>query len=243
FLGNPPNPNSDTVRPCNGCHVLDPSSGFFGTDGDMSFENETQLLKIPHLRNLYQKVGMFGMPNIAFVNQDPAGNPSPFKGDQVRGFGFLHDGSFDTLFRFHNATVFNKSGINPGGFDVGAPGDPMRRNVEAFMHAFDSNLAPIVGQQTTLSGTSVSTLGNTLCRTDSTQGDRVDCLISRAAAGECDVVVKGTLSAEARGWYRLPGGTFQSDRIAEAPITDAALRAVAVTPGQDLTYTCVPPGS
>ena len=39
------------------------------------------------------------------------------------------------------------------------------------------------------------------------------------------------------------GGTFASDRAAEAPISDAALRAVADAPGQELTYTCVPPGS
>jgi hypothetical protein len=57
------------------------------------------------------------------------------------------------------------------------------------------------------------------------------------------VVVKGTLAGEQRGWYRLLAGTFQSDRVAEAPIADATLRAVANTPGQDLTYTCVPPGS
>ena len=36
--------------------------GFFGTNGDASFENEPQIVKIAHLRNLYQKVGMFGMP-------------------------------------------------------------------------------------------------------------------------------------------------------------------------------------
>ena len=75
-------------------------TGFFGSDGFSSFEFEPQNLKIPHLRNLYQKVGMFGMPAIAFVNPGDNGH----KGDQVRGFGFLHDGSIDTVFRFHNAT-------------------------------------------------------------------------------------------------------------------------------------------
>jgi hypothetical protein len=228
-----PDPESDSVRTCNGCHVLNPAAGFFGTDGDTSFENETQLVKIPHLRNMYQKVGMFGMANIAFVNPDLGGNPSPHLGDQVRGVGFLHDGSFDTLFRFHNATVFNESLINPGGFPIGAPGDPVRRDMENFMHAFDTNLAPIVGQQTTLTNTNSGTVG-----------PRIDLMIARAAVvpTECDVVVKGTLAGEQRGWYRLPGGAFQSDRVAQLPITDAALRAVATTAGQDLTYTCVPPG-
>jgi hypothetical protein len=62
---------SDTFFECAGCHVLNPNGnrefpevkqpGFFGTDGQFSFESESQFFKIPHLRNLYQKVGMFGM--------------------------------------------------------------------------------------------------------------------------------------------------------------------------------------
>jgi hypothetical protein len=173
----PPDPESDIARTCNGCHVLDPMLGFFGSDGDTSFENETQLVKIPHLRNMYQKIGMFGMANIAFVTFVPTETPAPFTGPQVRGVGFLHDGSFDTLFHFHRATVFSQNTINPGGFPVDGmtgdptPGDPLRRNVEAFMHSFDSNLAPIVGQQTTLTSTNSGTVGG-----------RIDLLIARAAA-------------------------------------------------------------
>jgi hypothetical protein len=64
-----------------------------------------------------------------------------FKGDQIRGFGFLHDGSVDTLFRFHGATVFSTNNQD-------------RLDLEAFVMAFDSNLAPIVGQQATLSAAS-----------------------------------------------------------------------------------------
>src|SRR5690606_16021021 len=59
---------SDVFQTCNGCHVLNPEAGFFGSDGRSSFEFETQLLKIPHLRNMYQKVGMFGMPANDFIN-------------------------------------------------------------------------------------------------------------------------------------------------------------------------------
>ncbi|HMF04253.1 MAG TPA: hypothetical protein VKH17_05520, partial [Acidimicrobiia bacterium] len=141
-------PSSDVVFDCNGCHVLDPPNGHFGTDGLMSFEGETQFFKIPHLRNAYQKVGMFGFPHVVTVT----GSDFGFKGEQVRGFGFLHDGSFDTLFRFHNGLVFSRDlsifGPNPGGFDNGPAGDLLRRQVEQFILAYDSNLAPIVGQQT-----------------------------------------------------------------------------------------------
>src|SRR5262249_18395481 len=61
---------SDRFHNCNGCHVLDrrgnaefgvSKPGFFGSDGTYSFEAESQLFKVPHLRNAYQKVGMFGM--------------------------------------------------------------------------------------------------------------------------------------------------------------------------------------
>ena len=74
-------------------------------------------------------------------------------------------------------------------------------------------------------------------------GPRIDLLIARAAAGECDLVVKGTVAGEPRGAYRTAAGTFQTDRAAQAPVSDAAIRALAATPGQEATYTCVPPGS
>jgi hypothetical protein len=225
---------SDVFQNCNGCHVLDPANGFFGSDGFSSFEFETQLLKIPHLRNMYQKVGMFGMPQISFINAGDNGGTGP----QVRGFGFLHDGTIDTVFRFHNSTVFNQMNpggfpiSNPGGFPNGAAGDPQRRQMEAFMLAFDSNVAPIVGQQTTLTATNAGTVG-----------PRIDLLIARAAAGECEVVVKGTITGEQRGAVRLPSGEFRRDRASEPLLSDAQVRAFAATPGQELTYTCVPRGN
>jgi len=208
---------------CNGCHVTNRAQGFFGTDGKASFENEPQVIKIAHLRNMYQKVGMFGMAAVPFFNSGDNGH----KGDQIRGFGFLHDGSVDTLFRFLNATVFNDQ--NNVGFNGG---DPQRRDVEQFLLAFDTDLFPIVGQQVTLTSTNAAVAN-----------PRIDLLLQRAAAGETDVVVKGFYNGEMRGWYRTAAGTFQSDRAAEGPWTDASLRQVAAIPGQELTYTAVPLGS
>jgi len=198
--------------------------GFFGTDGFSSFETETQDFKIPHLRNAYQKIGMFGMPALnSAINAGNNGNQGP----QVRGFGFLHDGSADTLFRFHNATVFN-TGFNPNG------GDTTRRQVEQFVLAFDSNLAPIVGQQITLTNTNAATAG-----------PRIDLLLARAGQNECDVVVKGTVGGVQRGAVRVEGTSnlFKIDRAADPLLTDAQMRNLATTPGQELTYSCVPPGS
>ncbi|HXJ33401.1 MAG TPA: hypothetical protein VMS22_05110 [Candidatus Eisenbacteria bacterium] len=223
---------SDVFSNCNGCHALNPSLGQFGTDGLMTFEGETQFFKIPHLRNLYQKVGMFGFPHVITVT----GSDFGWKGDQVRGFGFLHDGSFDTLFRFHNGLVFSQDssffGPNPGGFPNGPAGDLLRRQVERFMLAFDSNLAPIVGQQATLSAASGQDVH-----------DRIDLFLDRAAHAECDVVVKGVLNGRMRGWVRLGSALFRSDFDSEPELTDAELRALATAPGRAFTYTCVPPGS
>jgi len=181
---------------CNGCHELDPAEGEFGTSKHCSFENEEQVVKIPHLRNLYQKVGMFGAIDV--VGEDSLN--VPFQGDQIRGFGYLHDGSVDTVFRFLHAVVFSNTSI--GGSAVGFQSDLQRRNVEQWLLGFDTNLAPAVGQQVTLSA------GNT-----AVAGPRVTVLAGRAAAGDCDLIVKGNVSGEARGWVRLAAGTFQSDRL------------------------------
>jgi hypothetical protein len=204
---------------------LNPSQGFFGSGGFATFENETQEFKVAHLRNAYQKVGMFGMPDVNFINI----TDTQHTGDQVRGFGFLHDGSIDTVLHFLNATVFFLN-------------NTQRQNLEAFIMAFDTDFAPIVGQQVTLTSTNGATVDA-----------RLDLMIARAqtnftllglpGAKECDLIVKGTVGGDQRG-YLLNNltGLFESDRAAEAALNDAALRALAV-PGQELTYTCVPPGS
>jgi 6-phosphogluconolactonase (cycloisomerase 2 family) len=210
-------PVDASVLTCNDCHTLNPSQGFFGADGLSSFENETQHFKIAPLRNAYTKVGMFGFAGTLAL----PGGGNPTTGDQIRGYGYLHDGSVDTIFRFLTATVFNFPG-----------GDPDRLAVESFLFAFDSNLAPAVGQQITLDA------GNAL-----QVGPRIDLLRNRAAAGDCDLIVKGRLGGEARGWYQTAMGGFQPDRSAEGAISDASLRALALAAAEPLTYTCVPPGS
>ena len=70
----------DTIATCEGCHRHDRAQGFFGGGGETTFENETQEFEVAHLRNAYQKVGMFGMPNIPFLNRHdttPTGPQNP----------------------------------------------------------------------------------------------------------------------------------------------------------------------
>jgi YVTN family beta-propeller protein len=209
-------PITDGVSNCDGCHVVNPAAGFFGTDGDSSIEGEPQEFKIPHFRNLYQKIGMFGMPAVGFFKTFDG---NPHTGNQVRGFGFLHDGSVDTLFRFHGANAFSFGATEAA-------------QLEQFMLVADSNLKPVVGQQVTLTSSNTSAAGA-----------RITLLIGQAAAGDCEFTVKGVLAGEQRGWLRLANGSFQSDRGAEATLTDAQLRAHATAAGQERTYLCVPPGS
>ncbi|MBT8132429.1 MAG: thrombospondin type 3 repeat-containing protein [Gammaproteobacteria bacterium] len=110
------------------------------------------------------------------------------------------------------------------------------------MLAFDSDLAPIVGQQITLDSNS-----------DAATDARVDLLLERAdeifvsqilggVVTEADIVVKGTVNGEQRGWQRLANGDYRSDRAAEADLTESNLRALAATPGQALTFSAVVPG-
>jgi len=222
---------SDTLQNCDGCHRLDAAAnagltgagapGFFGGDGRSSFEGESQIFKVPHIRNAYQKIGMFGLATVP-------GGGSAFTGDQVRGFGFLHDGAVDTLFRFHSAALFSQSGSNPGGF----ANDTMRRNMDAFMMAFDSNLAPIVGQQITRTASNGATVD-----------PRITLLEQRADAGECDLVAKGAVAGDMRGSLYVGTGQWLGDRADEPAFSSSALRARALTAEQEVTFTCVPLGS
>ncbi len=220
---------------CDGCHGLDPAQGFFGTDTKSSFENEAQIMKIPHLRNMYQKVGMFGTPQVPFFNNIG----SPHMGDQVRGTGFLHDGSTDTLFRFFNATVFEEAFNNMVGF----PDVQSRVDMEAFMMAFDTDLAPVVGQQVTATAANVADVTG-----------RLQLLLARAqtpfaskilggSVTEADLVVRGTLDGEPVSFTLNAAGNFDPDVTGGAAIAPATLLAAVNGPGDALTMTAVPPGS
>jgi hypothetical protein len=225
----------DVTLTCTSCHVIDPGGnpttaapGFFGTTGVSSFDFVPQLFKTPHLRNLYQKVGMFGMPR-TFGFPDTDNND---QGDQVRGFGFLHDGEVDTVFRFHHGLSFGEglTGVGNGGFLLGPAGEAQRRQVEAFVLAFPTNLAPIVGQQITLAANSPAAVAA-----------RVDLLRQRADAGDCELVAKTTVAGAEAGFLYTGHGRFRPDRRAVPPIGDAALRLLARV--RPVTFTCVPPGS
>lgn len=156
----PPDPQctlalSDFQNTCHGCHALDPDAnaefgvakpGFFGSNGLYTNDAVAHILKIPHLRNAYQKVGMFG----SYKTPDGIGLTSiadsvlgarrggllatqnQHVGDQIRGFGFTHAGEEDTMFHFFSLTGFVRSpspseffpNDNAAGFEPVLPVDP-----------------------------------------------------------------------------------------------------------------------
>jgi hypothetical protein len=216
-------PNTDGGNSCEDCHRLNRATGFFGTGGRQSFEGETQNFKVPHLRNMYTKVGMFGI----LVDPDTL-TLGPQMGDQVRGFGVLHDGSIDTLEHFVSVQLFSLN-------------QTQETEVEQFMLAFDTDLAPMVGQQVTLdSGNSAQVGGRITQMIDAAKASFVSPAIGTDLK-ECDLVVKGSVGGIARGWvYQPASDDFQDDT--GGTIADGPLQTLAGTEGP-LTYTCVPPGS
>jgi DNA-binding beta-propeller fold protein YncE len=232
---------------CNACHEINRNAnagqttkpGLFGSNTLTTEINGPTPLKTPHLRNVYQKIGMFGMPRAPVVLHGP--DAGVHQGEQIRGFGFTHDGGIDTLFNFMFAANFGTGEVqpefppliggpidNPEGIKLDADGLLERRALEAFMLAMDSNFAPIVGQQVTLTHWNAGAAG-----------DRIRLFLARAAADECQVIA---FNSKTREGYLYKGGVFLRDKAGQPPLTDAQLRGLAAVDAS-ITYMCVPRGN
>lgn len=216
-------------RTCGDCHTLDPFDGFFGTSGLNTFVGKSQLFKVPQLRNLYTKVGMSGLA------MNPNFTPSRYMGNQIRGFGFGHDGAVDTVGNFLGSHHFGLT-------------SKQREDAENFIMAFPSDLAPAVGQQVTLTVDNATEAGARITELIAAANADFDSRRLGGTVKECELVVKGVVEEAvgqstvdvARGWHHIGGSTFAND--SGGTILDGALRQKA-TVGHPLTYTCVPPGS
>ncbi len=197
---------------CQQCHPLSPAEGLFGTRG-LSADNSQpgeRNFKIPHFRDQYQKVGMFGW----------GFGSGPATGPQVRGFSFNHNGATSSNFIIA---------------DLGMPRDDLLA-LRAFLYAFPTESPAVTGQQVTL------TDGNRAAA-----AARIDLLVDRGRVAtpvpECDLVVKGVVDGEARGWVMDRNGWFRSDRAAEPLLGRAELEALVDGTDRYLTFTCTPWGS
>ncbi|HYJ33866.1 MAG TPA: FlgD immunoglobulin-like domain containing protein, partial [Candidatus Binatia bacterium] len=166
---------------------------------------ESQAMKVPQLRNLYQKTGFSDAP-----------------GPQKRGFGFIHDGSMDNLFDFLNLPVFTFAS------------NQERRDLEAFLLAFDTGTAPSVGREITVNGANKTLTGTT---------QLLDSLYAAADAGQCDLVAHGRLDGVAKGFFYQAGArAFLSDYDPEGTFPADSLRSLAQN-GGEITYLGVPAGA
>lgn len=175
-------------------------------------------LKIPQLRNLYQKFGpRFGLP------------PTEPPADQKSGFGLTHDGAIPDLNTFLSAGVFTLTAD-----DV--------KNISAFTMMFPTGTPPAVGRMVTVpqgvppTGT---TQQETLLGALVALGNLAD------TQRHCELwVAARAANGKERTWYLnggAPGGLWTGDLGgAEAQLTTAALRTQATGP---LTFTCATVGS
>ncbi len=209
-LFGPPNPSGGTIN-CSECHLIDNFA--IGSDNRITPKadlHESQSVKVPHFRGIYQKLGMSKTP-----------------GEKITGFGFTHDGSFDTLFNFQKAPQFN---FGQAGSESTA--DSWRFSIEQTLLQFDSGTAPTVGLMTTATATNKTFFEVT---------SRINLLAQEAGAGNCDLIVRGLYFGSPRGFLRLPNGMFQPDSLSEAPVSLQTLLD-SVDAGSELTFMGVPPG-
>ena len=178
-------------------------------------------LKIPHLRNLYQKFG----PRFGSLT-----NPADPPADQKSGFGVIHDGSIPDVDTFLSAGVFNLTADDA-------------KNIGAFVMMFPTGTRPAVGRSLTVpagappTGTSAQ---ETLLGQLVALGNLAD------AARHCELTAAawtGGDAAREKTWYLnggAPGGLWTSDTPGETQVTTAALRTAA---GGPVTFTCATIGS
>ncbi|MCH2162206.1 MAG: hypothetical protein MK085_10080, partial [Phycisphaerales bacterium] len=200
FLGG----NLATIN-CAACHAE--PTGMLPTSISADLLSAEEPMKVPQLRNMYQKVGMDMSTNM--------GN---------KGFGFVHDGKFDSLFNFLDFEMFN--------FPSGSNGVQLRRDVAAFLECWDTPTHAATGAQVQFGGVSASGKPDVARRA---------ILIQVADEGRGELVARAHIDGRSRGFLSRDDGDFQSDRVGEV-VTLSELDQLAGS-GIPVIYTLVPPGS
>ncbi len=167
-------------------------------------------LKIPHLRNIYQKEGpVFG-----------AGASTP---DSKSGFGLTHDGSAPDILTF----------LSNDNFALSADDQARQvRDIAAFIMRFPTGTKPCTGQQVTLAPgpppTGSADAEELL--------DDLEAISDASDPGRhCELVVFTRLGGRVVG-LRLVGGSWVPDDPSLPPLTPQELRTQAEAP---LTFTAV----
>ncbi|MEK9765165.1 MAG: hypothetical protein VW274_01675, partial [Thalassolituus sp.] len=210
---------------CNDCHQVDPEIERFGSSTLMSFEGTetTQDMKVAHLRNVYTRVGMYGLK--LRENTSTAKGMGP----QVTGFGLSHDGAIDTLENFLSLNVFH----------VDTPDIP---EVMEFVTQMPTGLAPIVGQQATFNLTSQSDAALVELMMEQALAHTTDSSIRKQ---KCDLIANGVVSGESQAWRFASGGANAGQFVDMNGDTASfnRLRWISLMPGNSITFTCAAPGT
>ena len=157
-------------------------------------------MKVAQLRNMHEKTGF---------DYDSQSNN--------RGFGYTHDGAVDSIMDFLLFPAFQ--------FPPGAAGQQERRDVTAFLFAFDEMTHAGIGAQATIGGPGPD------------QSQRRDDIVVASFDSAVGLVAKAVIDGEARGYVWSGGGQFAADRAGES-VTLAELDAAAAD-GAVVTYTLV----
>ena len=198
----PPNPNEVQTRPpinlasqgfgffsqqriyggpaggifCSSCHLV--TNFQPGTDNKITPSvalRESQSVKVPQLRGIYQKVG---------INRT---STAP----QITGFGLSHDGTFDTLFNFQKAPQFDfaAAGSEP-------TADLWRHDMEQMILRLDTGTPPAVGLMVTVDATN---------KGSGIVTNRINLLMSQSTQNNCDLVVHGLYGGTPRSFLFSAG--------------------------------------
>ncbi|MEO8427375.1 MAG: hypothetical protein ABI651_09715 [Verrucomicrobiota bacterium] len=178
---------------------------------------DSQHFKVPHLRNLYQKIGFTNIPGAA----------------SIAGFGFLHDGRDSTLFDHFAAPRFL----------VLTNDSVVKSNLAALLLCFDTGTAPAVGYTRTITPSNVTTASISndwaLLERQATQPFR-DAFILTGSVTNINLIAKGTIDGQRRSLLYQPATTnYVTDKTGVGPFTRAEL-AAKVTQGDTLSLMGVP---
>jgi DNA-binding beta-propeller fold protein YncE len=229
--------STDAGQPCRSCHAH-PFGAAGGTLGGVTPTSPTSVgaaalfngnadqsphsdLKVPHLRNMYEKIG-------------------PVFGDRVQppplarsGTGFVHDGSVPDLGTFLSFSVFTVSAQQV-------------RDLAAFTAHFPTGTRPAVGRLLTVpAGTPPTGTAQDedvlrwLVGDASAVPPRPPLGDANAPAHHCELVASTRLGGIVRR-LRYAGGVWISDLAGDPTRTTTALRQAAQGP---ITFLCTPIGS
>ncbi len=193
---------------CTTCHTGPPGSGSNKQIFARQALDESQDFKVPHLRNVYQKLSFNNAPGA----------------QSIGGFGIIHDGMDPNLFVFLSRDVFG----------LFANDTTRKNNLSSFVQCFDTGTAPAVGYSRTLVATNVNTVSISndwsLLEAQAVGGTNLNLIVK----GTLDGVRRGLLFQPGPGSYQ-PDSTndavFTRAQLVAKVLAGDTLTIMGVPPG------------